>query len=725
MDRAWRENVVLVALADDWQRPGWQTRPKRRRSSEVGEPKDKPFLRDLLDQAYELASSPSDWLLIGNVDCSLAPDLYEDLAARRGTAVEYQRQDVDGKPTTLEELYSFPKRIYPVGMDAYALRASWYGEMRPYFPDFLLGEPHWDTSLTGILRHHLPVQRDRVRLFHPWHEQAWSLGQLSPGGAHNNRIYLDMLHYGFARDHVIREVSDQTDTAIVLAVFGSEPLRVAANVEAIRRQLEQDLLADFYLVELLEGEASLYPEDILSRVTHVPLRATVRHEGLFQKEALFNRGWRTALERHRYDYFLFVDADVYSESPDWFRQIRARLRERPTRAVQGFGVVTDTVDPEFEWTSLAASYRLARNTDLSLNPGICWGLHREMLVAADGLNPFSLASCGDSMFVAEFLNSPSMTYDPWLHGFRFFASLYRDLPFRAEFDCVPAKLTHCHHGPAAERNYDGGRYALDGMRPVREWVELDAEGLLAWKDVDCLERRLMRERARMTSRPAVDALFAELGLHRRDEGGTPPRFVPRDKPLFAIPGWATPGTLGPLPTALAASDGNANRLNLYHPERIFRQCFPFSWCGNVRGEETHHIPSAVRDGVPRLILDGLPGVPWVSGMLAMDTNWLSVDLTGYRQLHFTLRVDAEPMPHPEPAPVVDFVVVNEAGEEVDTRSVRLKDHGLRMATRQDFCLPLELFWPASTDVDSRRRVRLARWSGGGSFRMELSQVYID
>lgn len=724
-------------MADAWQRSGWQTRPKRRRASEIGEPKDKPFLRDLLDQAYELATSPSDWLLIGNVDCSLAPDFYEDLAGRRGTAVEYQRQDVYGEPTTLAELYSRPNRIYDVGMDAYALRASWYGEVRPHFPDFILGDPHWDTALTGILRHHLPVQRDQARLFHPAHEQAWDLGHLSPGGAHNNRIYLDMLHYGFARDHVIREVNDRTDTAIVLAVFGNDPLRVTANIEAIRRQLEQDLLADFYLVELLDGEASLYPEDILSRVIHVPVRAKACNEGLFQKEALFNRGWRTALESHRYDYFLFVDADVYSESPDWFRQIRARLRQQPTRAVQGFGVVTDTVDPEFEWTSLAASYRLARSTDLSLNPGICWGLHREMLVAADGLNPFSLASCGDSMFVAEFLNSPSAVYDPWLHGFRFFSSLYRDLPFRAEFDCVPVKLIHCHHGPAAERNYDGSRYALDGMRPVREWVELDAEGLLAWKELDCSERRLMRERLRMTSRAAVDALFAELGLRRHNEGDARPGFVPREKPLFAIPGWVEPGTLGPLPEGPLPEgplpeglgpNGQpvmpsicANRLNLYHPQRIFRQCFPFSWCGNVRADETRHIPSAVRDGVPRLILDGLPGVPWVSGLLAMDTNWLGIDLTSYRQLHFTLMAEGETVPDP----MVGFVVVNAAGEEVDTPVVHLKDYGLPLGVRQDYCFPLELFWTEASEADSRRRVRLVRWSGGGSFRMELSQVYID
>ena len=715
VDRAWRPNVKLIASADSWEQLGWTTYPRRRNATEIGDPIEKPFLRDLLDQASELAN-PHDWLLCGNVDCSLAPDFYENLTSRRGTAVEYQRQDIHGHPQTLDELYSFPRTLYDIGMDAYALRASFYRELRPYFPDFILGEPLWDTALSGLLRHHLPIERDTARLFHPQHEQAWSLGKLSPAGQHNNRIYVEILTYGFSSEHVIREANDQTDTAVVWSVFGADPLRVAANTEGIRRQLTQDLLADFYLVELLEGVESLYPADLLAQVNHIPVPCTPANAGLFQKEAMFNVGWRAALSRHRYDYFAFVDADVYSEQPDWLRQVRARLRDNPARAVQGFQMVTDTQDPQCQCSSLASSFHQSRPTDLRLNPGICWGLHREMLLAADGFNPISMASCGDSLFVSEFLNAPAISYDPWLYQFGFFRSLYRDLPFRAEFDYVPVDLRHCYHGPVAERNYDGGRYAVDGLGDLAQWIEVDGAGLVAWKDPAGAESQLLRRQPGMSSREAVDAMFTAQGLCRVAAEGNSRPFVPRDKPLFRIPNWTRPATLGPVPETESAGLSNQH-LNLYHPRRIYRTCFPFSWCGNVRCDATNHIPSAVRDGVPRLLLEGLPDVPWVSAVLAMETNWQPLDLTPYRTLHFTLMVSG-----PNPYPQLGFVQLGPAGQEVDTPVVKLWKLGLQPDTRIGFHIPLTSFWPGG---ESRQNVRLLRWAGGGSFNMEISQVYIE
>jgi len=70
VDGARRSHVVNVAVADQWARTGWVTRPVRRTAAQLGDSPYKPFLRDLLDQALELAE-PGDWLLCGNVDCSL------------------------------------------------------------------------------------------------------------------------------------------------------------------------------------------------------------------------------------------------------------------------------------------------------------------------------------------------------------------------------------------------------------------------------------------------------------------------------------------------------------------------------------------------------------------------------------------------------------------------------------------------------------------------------
>jgi len=717
VDGARRSHVVNVAVSDSWARPGWVTTPVRRTAAVLGDSPYKPFLRDLLDQALELAE-PEDWLLCGNVDCSLSPDFYDNLGTRRGTVVEYQRQDVFDAPQTLEELYSFPSAPYLIGMDAYAIRASFYAELQPHFPDFILGEPHWDTALSGLLRHLLPIQRDTTRLFHPKHTQAWDLGKLTPAGAHNNKLYVDILTYGLAEDHIIREASDQTDTAVIVTVFGDDPLRVQANTEGLRRQRGQDLLADVFLVEMTDDGVSRYPDDVLEGVTHVRVDSGPANADLFQKEPLFNIGWRAALRHHRYNYFLFIDADVYCERPDLFRQIRHRLRDNPARAVHGFQVVADTVDPDWQWSSLASSYQLARPTDLNLNPGICWGLHRAMLEAADGFNGFSFGGFGDSLFVSEFLNRPDLPYDPWLYQFRFFQDIYRDLPFRATFDFVPFELKHCYHGPLADRNYDGVRYAADGLPPIRSWLHIDQSGLLAWTDPDGLPRQILRDRSRMHSRESVDAVFNELGLEREAHPGFDGQFAPRDKPEFSIPDWSRPAGLSQLGLVDDEAPDGAHRLNLYNPAHMYRSSFPFSWCGNVRKAPSNHIPSEIRDGCPRLVLDGLPGVPWVTGVLAMETNWQCVDLSPYTQLHFTLRVTGDRLPYL----TVGFIMAARDGVETDTPVVQLQEHGLALGDRRDYVIPLSVFWADGID---RTRIRLVRWSGGGSFSMELSQIYIE
>ncbi len=151
--------------------------------------------------------------------------------------------------------------------------------------------------------------------------------------------------YGHSATDSIQEQQDLTDTAVVCASFGADPARIAANSEGISAQLKQDLFADFYLIEMLPVTGkSAYPERLLSRLHHVPVAGSDKTEDLFQKESLFNIGWRAALNHHKYDYFIFTDADIYSPRHNWFRSIRAKLLENPSLAVQGFRMVLDTLD---------------------------------------------------------------------------------------------------------------------------------------------------------------------------------------------------------------------------------------------------------------------------------------------------------------------------------------------------------------------------------------------
>ena len=299
-----------------------------------------------------------------------------------------------------------------------------------------------------------------------------------------------------------------TDTAVISVSFGSEKARVASIVKGVRRQIEQDLRSDYYFVELVnQEEQSIIPEDLLSRIRHIVLYGSDRCRDLFQKECLMNYGWRESLRRADYEYFIFVDADLYSDDPSWFRQIRKRIQNDTSRIVQGFRVATDSLDPRLHYSSLAARYVLGYETDLPLNPGMCWALHRSMLEAAGGLNPLCIGGGGDSALVAEFLNTPSCQYDPWIYRNRWFREIERHLPFRARLDGVPVDVVHLHHGYLKERNYSSLHYAIEGLPPIRTLISLNHNGLLEWNDPTCAARKLLRLRPRMRSIDAVDQLF--------------------------------------------------------------------------------------------------------------------------------------------------------------------------------------------------------------------------
>lgn len=718
VDRTPAEGRVLLAVTDsNWTHPGWACRPLPRDASCLGEPSQKPFLKDMLDLALEVAA-PEDWLFYSNVDCAIAPDLYADLAGRRATVVEYQRLDVDGDPRSLTELFSNPRTVYPVGLDAMAIRARFYAEVREWLPDFVVGEPHWDTIYSGIFRKMLPVQRDSTRLYHPRHERMWDLGRPTAAGLHNHQLFVDFLSRGFAEKSMITETADQTDTAVIVPVFGSDPARLNANIAGIREQLRQDLFADIHLVELLpHGAETGYPEDVLSRVHHVPVRGDDSSLELFQKEALLNHGWRTALKRAPYQYFIFVDADVYAKETDWFRRIRARLQHDPSSIVHGYRTFRDSIDDKLHFSSVGAAFALGEQTGLPLNPGVCWGLHRALLEAGDGFNPMCIDCGGDSAFVAEYLNTAQLQYDPWLHQWDWYQEIERKLPFHAGLDCVDVDLVHVHHGFLKERHYDGFRYAMNALPPLRQFIRLNDDGLLEWKYPNCGERRVLQRRSSMCTREAVDEVLAELQYPRHVRTGRAARNVIPERPRFQATGSARPMIPGaPLVHKTASRSG----LKIFDPDEVFREDFPFSWCdGVVKPEGSTFIPVVDRQDGAILVLDAKPGAPYICAALPLQPTWVASDISNYQVLNFAIRVSPG-------APTdlrITLTSVTPDGDETESEPVFLHEAGpLRPESWMTMSIPLERFAGAGIDL---RLIRLIKYTASAGFRLELAKIHLE
>lgn len=705
-----REPVTLLALtAEGWIETGWEVQAPARDAKSLGDVSDKPFLLDLFDAAF-LRAGANDWLLYSNVDCCFAPDLYTHLSSLRGVVVEYMRQDVDGDPQTLAEVFSNPRESQKHGLDAIAIRASYYAEVRELLDNFVVGEPHWDTAYSALFRDRIPVYRESERLFHPKHGQVWDLSHPTPAGKHNHKLFVETLLHCGAEKTMIEETRTRTDTAVVLATFGNDPLRAAALALAIGNQLRQDLLADVYVVELvLAGETPGVPEELRKAVNCVTVPGDDSHRDLFQKEAMWNYGWRHARALQDYDYYLFFDADVFATDLSWHRAIRERLRENPSRAVHCFDVVIDTEDPHYKMSSIAATFLRKRPNDLTVNPGIGWGLHRALLEMGDGFNGLSMGHGGDSLFVCEYLNTPEVQYDPYLQDYHWYFEVFRDLPFRAEIDFVPYTVSHAYHGPVARRDMKWLRVAADGLGPIGQWLRLDENGLQQWIEPGGAPHRIIQQRRRFVSEESVAEVFSEFQYPRRPARESSENPALRSRDVFVVPGW-TPAPGLAAKTKLRDETPESNRFHVFDPVEIFRNNYPFSWCdGVVKRADSTHIPMQMMDGRPTLVLDAVPGASYFVAVLPVEANWAPQDLTGMERLTFWFSLDG--------GASVALVSRSVEGADSSTYETPVVSSG-----DGEFSVPLQ-GWACETGFDITR-VRLIRFIGRPGTRLRLRRIHI-
>jgi hypothetical protein len=332
----------------------------------------------------------------------------------------------------------------------------------------------------------------------------------------------------------------------------------------------------------------------------------------------------------------------------------------------------------------------------------------------DGLNPYCLATGGDSAFVAEYLNTSQVQYDPWLCQWSWFREVERELPFRAQLDCVPVDLVHVHHGYLKERNYDAFHYAMEALRPLSELAHTNAEGLLEWNDPECVERAILRQRDGMRTRADVDELLERFCY---------PRFV-RPKPLkntflpkalFQLSGHRPPRLLE---TRAVHGTARSTGLKIFDPEQVYRKDFPFSWCDGVaNAENSTYVPIVDAEEAAILVLDGKPDAACVVCALPLQPSWQPVDVTRYRTLQFAIRLLV-------PAPkdlYVSLVSQGEDDREHNSCELSLRERSLEPGPWIDLSVPLEQFVGDGFEL---RSVRLVKFVAHQSCRFQLAKIYL-
>lgn len=711
-----RNDVTLVA-ASTGKLPvaGWQIRDLERDAREIGDRSTKPFIKDLYDIALERAG-PDDWLLLSNCDCPVAPDLYRDLRGTRGNVVEYMRRNVpEPNSATLEQLFRSDSKVQDNGVDALAIRASYYREIRNELPNPLVGAPHWDTLYSGILRRLGPVRLRTDKLFHPEHEPTWRTE--TPACRYNSEIYEEALKYGdLARDTISIE-PERTDTAVVLVSFGDDASRARAHVTALEQQLRQDLFCDFFVVEMvLHGAEPIYPGELLSEVRHIVVRGRDANADLFQKEALMNIGWRRALEQHGYEFFIFVDADVYCRDRAWFRRIRERLLEDPKRLVQGFQLVEDSEDPRLKYSSLLADDVLGFHTDLGKNPGLCWGMHVETLRRGGGFNPFFIDGSGDSGFIAEYIDQPGSVYGHGSSRHRWARQLKRDIEVTVVPDCIPMEVVHVHHGSVTLRNYDNVHHAVGAFEKTPDQlVFVNDSGLLEWKDPTCPERRILRERDGMVTQQAMEKIF-----RKHDYGSDGTRILPADRRRTVGSRTYGSGYRAILQRWGSPEEAVENRrrgLYVFNPSRVFKRHFPYSWCCHVRHSNAdNRIPMNGAATPPELVLDAEADSGWFAAALPLVQSWSVVDISEYARLSVSVAASRTDNPR------LGVRLVSLAEDESEQRSAEVILGPLEPEVVHTFDTEISAF--ANDELDFSR-VRLIEILGHGNFCARLTRIVLE
>lgn len=476
-----------------------------RSSRELGDKRGMVFLRECLEIGNDNGKS---LILYSNSDCCVDPFIYNKLQYMKCNAIDYHRRDVKDNPQILEEVFSNPYILKETGVDAIALKKEFYNSIKNEFKfDFFLGEPHWDTSVCGFFRKLEQSTINTSDLYHPIHDMAWSTSNLTICGKHNTELYNDYLSCGVLKSHILS--LPYPDTSLVIVHYGDDPVRVNAVREALRMIERQDLYYEMVFVELVENDTSFPELDRHPLARHIVLQQEEYNKGLWQKECMMTIGAKLAKGK----IIIFLDSDIYSERLDWLSRIREKIINDHTRMVQGFQYCYDSVHKkEHSFVSTAATIVFGTQCDLMVNPGLCWGISKDLLKKNDYLNPYMIYGGGDSIFIHEYLGGDpnNRLGECWLETFHRIQHIKRNNLATAIIDCVDDTIIHVNHGKAGSRNY-ATRHEMTNFftSEIPQFVKVQ-KGLLQWKNINCPEKKMCAQRYNMKDSEHVVQICSEI-----------------------------------------------------------------------------------------------------------------------------------------------------------------------------------------------------------------------
>ena len=276
------ENVEILGCSSiALKRAGWKTRILiRNAANTIGHNKDFLYLKDMFDAAAELAGD-DDYILYSNLDCQLTRGFYKNLFKNNSDIVEYVRRNCP-ETKSLKEIFSGESWPYTTGRDAFAFKKKTYLSIREYIPDFIIGEPHWDTALSGICQKLHSTSENLSDLYHIDHPKEWDINSLTIGGQYNQSLFAEAKADGLTD---IDLLSVQKKTGLVIYNHDHSKL----NLKKLTHFLDRHMDCEIVIIDLLKKEKDLQ-EDLLD-TNYYPIIHRGRHTlALNQETALKNLG---------------------------------------------------------------------------------------------------------------------------------------------------------------------------------------------------------------------------------------------------------------------------------------------------------------------------------------------------------------------------------------------------------------------------------------------------
>lgn len=300
----------------------------------------------------------------------------------------------------------------------------------------------------------------------------------------------------------------EKDCALIIAFYGNDSTRIKALKNVLQKIRDIQLfLPKIYVVYLsFDGVNCLDGEFEGVEIIHIA--GGEKNKSLFQKESLYNIGIEHSAEK----YLAFLDCDIFSTDPLWLMKVYDMVdhyeAQKTNALIQMFENYADSRAGRYQYGNAYLRRNVQFIKSLQGNipgaPGAGWATSRRILEQGGGFNQWCIPGSGDCCFVMEYTEDTS--HFGYHFDYKWFCKIFRkDLGVKAILDYASSPTYHVHHGVYKHRAYKTSRYIIDHFGDVQDFVEIDENKVLAWKDPNCGLRHVLENKSEIyTDEKAFD-----------------------------------------------------------------------------------------------------------------------------------------------------------------------------------------------------------------------------